>query len=104
MTETSTTSTIESRRAEQLDDFGLASEVSRHASVAARHLSYAEAADTEGDRRSADRWRLSSSNQEDFFLAAVDECRGRLAVDVNGQFRSWLNLFGATALVEEVSA
>lgn len=85
------------RRAETLDNYRLAEEVARHAAVAARHLSRAEAQEEGSWER--DSWLLASESKEIFFLAEVDEARKRLAGGNADDLASWLNLFGATDLV-----
>ena len=87
------------KRAAALDDYNLASEVSRHAAVAARHLSYAELAEAEGKPRVAGDWRFSARRAEGLFLAEVDEVRARLAKGSQDDLARWLALFGATELV-----
>lgn len=88
------------RRAQSLDNFRLAEEVKRHASVAARHLSRAELAYAEGDQRDGDMWLFAAENQELFFLAEVDEARERLAAN-DQELPSYLALFGAMPLVRK---
>lgn len=91
-----------SARLARLHNQELASEVSRHAAVAARHGSRAAVAELNGQARSAADWRYAADRAEDAFLAEVDEARRRLADPdpaVGVDLRRYLELYGAVDLV-----
>ncbi len=88
-------------RTKNLDNYKLATEVTRHASVAARFLSRAERAEAAGDQVHGEQWRYAAGRAEDHFLAEVDECRRRLADETDGDLASWLDLYAAMKLVAE---
>ena len=99
---TTTTAPEARTRAAGLDAYRLAEEVARHAAVAARHLSYSELWQARGNDRAARDWAYSADRAEEFYLAEVDEANRRLAAG-DAELVSYLRLFGALTLVDEVA-
>lgn len=87
---TNGTATPNSTRTAQLDDFTLASEISRHASCLGRFMSRVETGDYA--------WATAIDGMEPRFHAEVDEARRRLTSG-NTDLPAWLRLFGAVELV-----
>lgn len=87
-------------RAQTADDLDLASEIKRHANVAARHLTYAEQ-ETDQDSRAARDWRYASRRHETFLHAFVDEARRRLGTAQHADLDRYLDLYGARHLVDQ---
>lgn len=90
-----------SGRLARMDSLVLASEVARHAAVAARHGSRAAVAEDARQARLAADWRRSAAFAEEEFLVEVDEVRRRLAAGGSAaeDLRRYLELYDAASLV-----
>ena len=92
-------------RAAALDNLKLAEELSRHAAVSARHLSYSEFWQGRDDA-AARGWASSADRAEDAYLAELAEVERRLLGDDpidRSELPRYLALYGVTSHVDELA-